>query len=153
METAGPCEVDFPLSPRCCTDPTGVAGSWFLLSVNAVDMRVGLLRDPLSLLVTVCSPCPACSHSTRHCLQMEMQASVVSTAWGSRATASRPKQVAVWSIGGGEEKRLSVCRCPGRVEGCMPHFQPRTVLLPGGAARDSDNFQLSPGCSAGMTCD
>lgn len=128
------CEVDFPLSPRCRTDPTGVAGLWLLLSVNAVDICIGLLPDPLSLLVTVCSPNPARFHSTRHCLQMEMQALVVSTAWGSRATASRPKQVAVWSIGGGEEKWLSACRCPGCAKGCMPHFQSCTVLLPGEAA-------------------
>lgn len=67
VETAGPSEVNFPLSPRYCTDRTGVVWLWFLLSVNPVDMRVGLFLDPpLSFLVTVCSPSPACFHSASY---------------------------------------------------------------------------------------
>lgn len=58
VETAGPSEVDFPLNLRCLTDPTGVVGLWFLLSVNPVDMHMGLFLDPLSFLVTVCLPLP-----------------------------------------------------------------------------------------------
>ena len=69
------------------TDPTEVAGLWFLLSVNPVDMRVGLLPDPLSFLVTVCPPYPACFHSIPTlCLQMEMQARVCGET-GSLASA------------------------------------------------------------------
>lgn len=63
VETAGPSEVDFPLSLRCLTDPTGVVGLWFLLSMNPVDMHRGLFLDPLSFLVTVCPlPPDACFH-------------------------------------------------------------------------------------------
>ncbi|EDL76830.1 rCG25627 [Rattus norvegicus] len=48
---------------------------------------------------------------------------------GSRATASRPKQVAVWSMRRG--RGVSVfCRFPGPVQVCMPHFH----LLPYRAA-------------------
>lgn len=66
VETAGPSEVDFPLSLRCRTDPTGVVGLWFLLSMNSVDMHTGLFLDLLSFLVTVCSPFPACFHFTSY---------------------------------------------------------------------------------------
>lgn len=64
VETSGSSEVDFPLSPRCCTDSMGVIGLWFLLSVNPSSHRVFSLPClfPLCLL-----------HS---CLQMEMQVRV-----------------------------------------------------------------------------